>query len=469
MTMLDGIQTQALADADIASFFPSNFLWGAATSSYQIEGATREDGRGMSIWDHFSTLPGAIAGGETGDVAVDYYHRWPADIALMKELGFNSYCFSIAWPRILPDGSGPVNEKGLDFYERLIDNLLAQGITPCTKLYHWDLPQALQEKGGWENRDTAYLFAEYAEIVARRLGDRVPYWITHNEPWCASFLGYGIGVHAPGIRENQWAVQAAHHLLLSHGLAIPRLRAHVKPDAQLGITLNLYPVYPADDRPETQKGVAWVDAFKNRWFLDPIFRASYPQDFFEEFGVQPPVMLADDLTTISAPIDFLGVNYYSRTLVRGRTEEEVQEHGGSSKYEEVAGIPSSDYTAMGWEVYPQGLSDILMRINRDYAPPAIMITENGAAFNDELQNGSRVHDAERTSYLREHISSVANALANGVPMKGYFAWSLMDNFEWSEGYSKRFGIVYVDYPTQQRIVKDSGRWYSSFLTSQSAT
>ncbi len=468
MTMLDGIQTQGLTDADIASFFPSDFLWGAATSSYQIEGATREDGRGTSIWDRLCTLPGAVVGGDTGDIAVDHYHRWPEDIALMKELGFNSYCFSIAWPRILPDGVGTVNEKGLDFYERLVDNLLAQGIAPCTKLYHWDLPQALQDKGGWVNRDTAYHFAEYAEIVARRLGDRVPYWITHNEPWCAAFLGYGIGMHAPGVRDDQLAVQAAHHLLLSHGLAMPRLRAHTKADAQLGITLNLYPVYAADDRPETQQGVVWVDAFKNRWFLDPIFRASYPQDFFGEFGVQPPTMQQDDLATIAAPIDFLGVNYYSRTVVRGRSEEERNEQG-SGKYEEVAVIPGADYTAMGWEIYPQGLSDILVRVNQDYAPSAIMVTENGAAFDDALHNGSRVHDAERTAYLREHISAVARALAKGVPMKGYFAWSLMDNFEWSEGYSKRFGIVYVDYPTQQRIVKDSGRWYSSFLATQSAT
>lgn len=463
MSITEGFKPQEVADAELALSFPANFIWGAATSAYQIEGATREDGRGASIWDTFSATPGAVYRGDTGDIAVDHYHRTQEDLALMAGMGLNSYCFSIAWPRILPDGTGAVNSRGLDFYERLVDDMLAKGIVPFAKLYHWDLPQALEDRGGWRNRETALAFADYAEIVARRLGDRVPYWLTHNEPWCAAFLGYGIGIHAPGVRDRQAAVDAAHHLLLSHGLAIPRLRTYTNPQAQLAITLNLYPIYPADDSPETQHAVKYVDTFKNRWFLDPIFRGSYPEDFFQEFGTNPPPIQDGDFDIISTPIDILGVNYYSRNVVRGLPVTKSADGSQGDFYEEIPFVPGSSYTAMNWEVYPEGLYDMLARLHRDYKPRSIMVTENGAAYDDQWNGNDQVSDPERLEYLRTHIQAVAKALEHGVPMNGYFAWSLTDNFEWAEGYNKRFGIVYVDYPTQRRIIKDSGRWYASFI------
>ena len=452
-------------DTRTAPTFPTNFLWGASTSAYQIEGATSEDGRGASIWDAFATTPGATHEGHTGDVAADHYHRMHDDVALMADLGLGAYRFSIAWPRILPEGTGAINQRGLDFYDRLVDALLARGITPMATLYHWDLPLALEQRGGWLNRDTAYAFADYAEVVARRLGDRIDWWLTHNEPWCASFLGYGIGVHAPGQSDLQAASTAAHHLLLSHGLAVPRLRANLRETAQVGITVNLSPIFPEDETQETAQAYARADAFVNRWFLDPLFFGRYPYGLFGEKAIPPPPVESDDFAIIQAPIDFLGVNYYSRKVVRAPSEGDVGTMDSTLGFAEVAQVPGASYTQMGagWEVYPAGLTDLLVRLKRDYAPPAIIITENGAAFHDCWDGGCQINDTQRLAYVRDHIHALGQALAQGVPVRGYFLWSLLDNFEWGEGYSKRFGMVYVDYATQRRIVKASGRWYADFV------
>jgi len=461
----DQPKTALTTDLAIASAFPPTFLWGAATSSYQIEGATREDGRGPSIWDQFSATPGAVYQGHTGDIAADHYHRMQDDVNLMAEMGLGAYRFSIAWPRILPEGTGEVNERGLDFYDRLVDALLAKGIRPLVTLYHWDLPLALHERGGWLNRQTAYAFAEYAEVVAKRLGDRVEWWITQNEPWVAAFLGYGVGVHAPGLRDLHAACVAGHHLLLSHGLALPRLRGLTQPTAQVGITLNLYPVYPADDRPETAQAMQRADDFLNRWFLDPIFKGHYPQQLFTQLGVAAPPGEAADLALMAAPVDFLGVNYYSRRVVRGLLPGSAPSIWSPSGYEEVTAIPGARYTQMGtgWEVYPQGLTDLLVRLKEDYAPPALLITENGAAYEDHWDGDGHVSDPQRLDYVRGHIEAIAQAIAEGVPLRGYMLWSLLDNFEWGEGYSKRFGVVYVDFATQRRILKESGRWYAALV------
>jgi beta-glucosidase len=443
-------------DQHLATIFPPNFLWGAATASYQIEGAVHEGGRGPSIWDTFSATPGKVFQGDNGDIADDHYHRMPEDIELMARLGLQAYRFSIAWSRILPQGRGQVNNVGLDFYDRLVDNLLLKGIQPFATLYHWDLPQALQDEGGWLDRATAYAFADYAEIVARRLGDRVAGWITLNEPWCSAFLGYGIGIHAPGIQDRQSAFDAGHHLLLAHGLAVPRLRAFSK--AQVGTTLNFTPGYPADDRPETQQALERYDAFSNRWFLDPIARGSYPELLFEGPGIKQPPIANEDLAIISTPIDFLGINNYSRSVIRGHqadTPEDTIEH--------VTSIPEASYTDMGWEVYPDGLFSLLTRLHNEYHIPKMYVTENGAAFKDQWDSADVVEDPSRIAYLSSYIRAVGDAIQQGAPIQGYFVWSLLDNFEWAEGYSKRFGIVYVDYQTQRRIIKNSGHWYADLI------
>jgi len=466
MSITDNAKPVTMVNTHVASAFPADFLWGAATASYQIEGAAHEDGRGPSIWDQFAAIPGKVHQGENGDVATDHYHRMPEDVALMAELGLNAYRFSIAWPRILPQGTGSVNGRGLDFYDRLVDGLLARGITPFVTLYHWDLPLALHEKGGWLNRETASAFADYAEVVARRLGDRVDWWVTLNEPWCSAYLGYENGKHAPGICDKQSAYIAAHHLLLAHGLALPRLRAHTGQHAQLGITLNLTPIYAANEHPETLRGVEWTDKMSNRWFLDPIFLGNYPEGLFADAGVSPPPIQDRDLDIIATPIDLLGVNNYSRLLIRAHVEENGASDNRIKRYEHVAVVADSSYTEMGWEVYPRALTDVLVRVHRDYAPRAIVVTENGAAFADQWDGNNHVNDPQRVRYIREHIQALGQALAQGVPLRGYFVWSLLDNFEWAEGYSKRFGIVYIDYPTQRRIVKESGRWYADFITDQ---
>ncbi|MGQ9592966.1 MAG: GH1 family beta-glucosidase [Anaerolineae bacterium] len=441
--------------ADLLAF-PEHFTWGAATAAYQIEGAWDEDGKGPSIWDVFCRVPGAIQDGDTGDVACDHYHRWREDVALMRELGLRAYRFSVSWPRVLPEGRGKVNRPGLDFYDRLVDALLAAEIQPFVTLYHWDLPQALQEEGGWPVRDTARRFADFADVVSRRLGDRVRHWITLNEPWVVAYAGYGNGYYAPGIRNPLAAVQATHHLLLAHGLAVPVLRENGDAATQVGITLNLSPVHPASDRPADEEAARRYDGFLNRWFLDPLFRRRYPEDMLEMLGSALPDGYEEDLETIAVPVDFLGVNYYTRTVVADDPDSVVVE----TREVKPTGRP---YTEMGWEVYPEGLYEILTRVHRDYAPPCIYITENGAAFADQVDAEGRVHDAQRVGFLREHIAQAHRALEEGVPLAGYFVWTLLDNFEWAYGYSKRFGIVYVDFATQERIVKDSGIWYRGVI------
>ena len=435
--------------------FPDDFVWGVATSSYQIEGATKEDGRGESIWDTFAGTPGRVVDGDNGEVAVEHFHRYEDDVALMADLGVEAYRFSVAWPRVQPPGSGPVNPAGLDFYDRLVDALLARGITPWATLYHWDLPQPLEDAGGWPARDTAYRFAEYAGMVADRLGDRVKHFITLNEPWCSAFLGYASGRHAPGRSDGAAALAASHHLLLGHGLAVAELRSRV-PDAQVGITLNLYPVDPAHDGPGTQDAVRRIDGLSNRWFLDPVLRGAYPKDVMEDVAHVSDLSFVEpgDLERISTPLDFLGVNYYTRHVVAPGA------FPGSSAVEfRDRGLPT---TATGWEVDPDGLHDILTRVTRDYGDIPIVLTENGAAFDDVLEDG-QVHDLERLDFLRTHLLASRRAIRAGVPLRGYFAWSLLDNFEWAEGYAKRFGIVHVDFRTQVRTIKDSGLWYAAFL------
>lgn len=431
--------------------FPPNFVWGAATASYQIEGAWQADGKGESIWDRFSHTPGKVANGDTGDVACDHYHRWREDIGLMQALGLNAYRFSISWPRVLPNGRGPANAAGLDFYDQLVDGLLAAGIQPYATLYHWDLPQALQERGGWSNRDVAGWFSDYADLVSRRLGDRVQHWITHNEPWVVAFLGELFGMHAPGNRDLRRALLVSHHLLLSHGLALEPLRANAGAASHLGITLDFHPTYPASDRAEDEAAARRQDGFLNRWFADPLLRGSYPEDTVELFGAHMVEPQAGDMAIIRRPIDFLGINYYTRVVCRADGEAPFH----------AAQVPQpGEHTEMGWEVYPEGLYDLLTRLHTDYAPKALYITENGAAFADSLSATGQIEDSRRTAYLREHFSQAQRAIGAGVPLRGYFVWSLLDNFEWSHGYGKRFGLIYVDYATQARTIKQSGHWFS---------
>lgn len=442
--------------------FPEGFLWGVATSSYQIEGAWNEDGKGPSIWDVFSHTQGKIADGSTGDVACDHYHRWREDVALMKELGIKAYRFSVSWPRVLPQGRGPVNSKGLDFYDRLVDELLKNGIEPFLTLYHWDLPQALQDFGGWVNRDIAKWFADYAAVVARRLGDRVRWWATHNEPWVVAWIGHGWGEHAPGLRNPRCALQVAHHLLLSHGLAVEVLRDATGGAARIGIVLNLTSVHPASDTAEDHAAAHRADGFSNRWFLDPLFWGSYPKDLWEGFGPMVPEVHPGDMACISRRLDFLGVNYYTRAVVAHDAQ------GGPLQVKSVRPEKSA-YTEMGWEIYPQGLYELLIRLHRDYKPATIIITENGAAFADVVSADGRVHDQPRIDYLRDHLVQAHRAIREGVPLEGYFVWSLMDNFEWAHGYTKRFGLVYVDFSTQRRIPKDSALWYRDVIAANGLT
>ena len=435
--------------------FPGNFTWGAATSAYQIEGAWDADGKGPSIWDTFTRRCGRVQGGDSGRVAADHYHRWQEDVELMAALGLTAYRFSTAWTRILPAGAGPVNGPGLDFYDRLVDALLAKGITPYPTLFHYDLPQPLQDRGGWPKRDTAYRFSEYASVVARRLGDRVGHWITHNEPWITAVFGYLSGLHAPGRRSPTAALAALHHLLLSHGLALQALRAEVRSPADIGIALNLSPIYPASGSQGDARAASLVDCLMNRITLDPLLRGSYPAElsstrawrWLERGGIS-----AGDLQIISLPLDFVGVNYYSRGIVR--------------RLPLLQAMPvrarDSAYNLMG-EIYPQGLYDLLLRLHRDYAHPRLLVSENGAPFPDTVTPDGQVHDAQRTAYLQSHLEQVRRALQHGAPVGGYFVWSLLDNFEWAYGYSRRFGLVYIDYPTQQRILKDSGRWYAQMI------
>lgn len=449
------------------SDLPDGFVVGTATASYQIEGATREDGRGESIWDAFARVPGAIADGSTGDVADDHYHRWAEDVALMGDLGFDAYRFSIAWPRIQAEGTGPGNRAGLDFYRRLAETLRERGITPWATLYHWDLPQALEDRGGWLDRDTAMRFADYAALVGDALGDVITDWITLNEPWCSSFLGYASGHHAPGRRVGSRSAHAAHHLLLGHGHALEALRASV-PSARVGTTLNLYSVVPASDSEGDADAARRIDGLSNRLFLDPVLRGAYPADVLDDLGETAwfaENATDDDLKRISAPIDFLGINYYSRHTVAS----------GSAP---AAGAPASAYpgsehvrfvktgapvTQMGWEIHPDGMVDVLRQANALAPELPLYITENGAAYPDRVDADGGIDDPQRAEYLEAHLEAARDAVAEGLPLRGYFIWSLMDNWEWAWGYSRRFGIVHVDYETQKRTPKRSARWVADFL------
>lgn len=436
--------------------FPADFLFGAATSAYQIEGAVQEDGRGPSIWDEFSHTSGRIAGDDTGDNACDHYHRYRDDVQLMRELGVQSYRFSIAWPRLYPTGRGALNQKGLDFYKRLVDNLLEAGIQPTVTLYHWDLPQALQsQSGGWLSRDTAAAFADYVETVFRELGDVVPRFITLNEPWCSAVLGHFFGQHAPGTQDVRGAFMAAHHLLLAHGLALEAFRAAGLREAQIGITNILCDNVPASDRPEDVTAVTRMDALLNRWFLDPLLKGVYPAEI-QEFGVQA-LTQPGDLEKISAPVDFLGVNYYQRNVIEANPNDPLL---GASIV-----TPSGERTASGWGIHPEGLYRVLRRVRDEYSDLPIYITESGAAFEDVLEAG-QIHDTQRIRYHEGHLAAVQRAIADGVPVRGYFLWSLLDNFEWAEGYDKHFGLMYVDYETQQRIWKDSAKWYQQVIAAR---
>ncbi|MET9065982.1 GH1 family beta-glucosidase [Streptosporangium sandarakinum] len=449
--------TSATGSSDTGPLtFPEGFLWGAATAAYQIEGAAADDGRGPSIWDTFSRTPGKVRAGHTGDVACDHYHRRSDDVRLMRDLGLAAYRFSVSWPRIQPDGSGPVNPRGLDFYDRLVDELREAGVTPIVTLYHWDLPQSLEDRGGWIARDTAERFADYAAIMHARLGDRVETWTTLNEPWCSAFLGYGCGIHAPGRAEPELGFTAVHHLLLGHGLAVGALRAGGA--AKVGITLNLAPVIGDDP-----VAVSLVDGLQNRIFLDPVLRGEYPADVVERARRFTDWSFVEDgdLETIGRPIDLLGVNYYTPQTVAARPGEPASPVFPGSEGIAFGGADAPK-TAMGWAIQPFGLTDLLVRLSRDYPGTPLVITENGAAFDDEVKDGA-VHDPDRVSYLDAHLRAAHAAIEQGADLRGYMVWSLMDNFEWAEGYGKRFGVVHVDYTTQRRTPKDSALWYRDVI------
>jgi beta-glucosidase len=460
--------------------FDRRFLLGAATAAFQIEGANHSDGRTDSIWDAFCRVPGAVINADDGSVACDHYHRYADDVALMAELGLQSYRFSTSWSRVQPDG-GPVNEAGLDFYSRLVDQLLEHGITPWLTLYHWDLPQALEEKGGWRNRDTAELFRDYALNVHARLGDRVPVWTTLNEPWCAAFVGHVAGAHAPGLTDPAAGLAAMHHLLLGHGLTVQALR-EADPDLTLGITLNMSVIKAADpERAGDVDAARRIDGQLNRIFLDPIFRGSYPEDVVADvagLGLEDHIH-PGDLAVISSPIDALGVNYYHGELVSDRPAPDPQGNEAPTSRPTRSPFPAADgvynhsqglpTTAMGWEIQPDGLRELLVRVHEDYTDAAgvdLFVTENGAAFEDRPGEDGVVHDAERVDFLRSHLGAVLDAIDEGVPVHGYFYWSLMDNFEWAWGYQKRFGIVAVDYATQRRTIKDSGAEYARVIAAR---
>ena len=450
-------QAAPAGEPNLSIGLPAGFVMGVATSSFQIEGAAAEAGKGPSTWDTFCATAGKIVDGSNGDMACDHYHRWPEDLDLIASLGFKAYRFSIAWPRVVPAGRGKPNQAGLDFYERLVDGMLARGLDPYATLYHWDLPQPLEDAGGWTNRDTALAFADYADAVSARLGDRVKSYATLNEPWCSAFLGYAYGEHAPGRREWDACLRAIHHLLLAHGLAIPAMRANAAA-ADHGIVLNLTPGYPL--APDDEAAADRYDTMNHKVFLSPLFKGEYPPALAEN-GVSFPV-LAGDLKAISAPLDFLGVNYYTRTLI----SDDPNAAWPRVKHHRPTG---AEFTSMGWEVYPAGLTDLLLRLSRESGLP-LYVTENGAAYPDQTVAGPRgatqdgpVDDADRLAYFRAHLAAVSEASRCGADVRGYFAWSLLDNFEWAFGYSKRFGIVHVDFETQARTPKRSAHWFSGLI------
>ncbi len=449
--------------------FPPGFLFGTASSAFQIEGGCAADGKGPSIWDTFARTPGKIRTGENADTACDTYADPETDLAIMSELGLDAYRFSVAWSRVLPEGRGAVNPKGLDYYDRLVDALLARNLTPFLTLYHWDMPQALQDRcGGFAGRECAGLFADYAEIVARALGDRVRHWITLNEPWEHATLGHLLGAHAPG-RRNPWAAfRAAHHQLLGHGLAVERIRA-AAPGAQVGITLSLTPIIPATERPQDVRAARIADQFFNDFYLDGVFKGTYPEPLWSRIRLVRPRVLPGDMQVISRPIDFLGVNYYSREIARAAWYVPclgawVDEAATGGREAVIGGRP---YTASGREVYPPAMYDLLMRVKNEYGNPLTYITENGAAFTDVIADGC-VHDPRRVAFLDGYMAEAARALRDGLNLKGYFIWSLVDNFEWNVGYSARFGLVYVDHASQRRTIKDSGLWLKALIAHQKA-
>jgi beta-glucosidase len=445
--------------------FPENFLWGTATAAYQVEGAVDEGGRGTSIWDTFSHTPGKVHHDDTGDIACDQDHRLDEDLNLMSELGMQAYRFSVAWPRIQPEGSGPTNQQGIDYYRRLVEGLRQRSIEPMLTLYHWDLPQALEDRGGWTKRETSERFAEYASVVYEALSDEVGSWITLNEPWVSAWMGYGLGVHAPGHKDSNKALAATHHLLLGHGLAMERMRSSGD-NNQLGVTFNLHPGHPSRNTQADREAACRVDGQANRLYLDPLFRGEYPEDVFSyygERGADLSFVRDGDLQKISVPIDFLGINYYFRNTVRDAPVEE----GRGVPFADLGARPvvphAAEKTAMGWPVEPDGLTEMLVRIKDEYADVPIYVTENGRAVNDYIDPEGGVDDEERIAYLDSHFRAAHEAIERGVNLRGYMVWSLLDNFEWAEGYSKRFGIVFVEYGTQRRVPKSSARWYSEVI------
>jgi beta-glucosidase len=463
------VSTPVTPTADVAGVaepellrFPADFLWGTATAAYQIEGAARADGRGPSIWDTFSHTPGRVQNGDNGDVAVDHYHRYAEDIALLAALGVRAYRFSVSWPRVQPDGRGPVNQRGLDFYRRLVETLAGHGIEPVVTLYHWDLPQALQNGGGWLARDTAARFADYAATVAGALGDQDAQWTTLNEPWCSAFLGYAVGQHAPGIADPAMAFRAAHHLLLGHGLAAHAIRAATLSRAQVSLVLNPAPVTPASDRPADLDAARRVDAVQNRLFLDPVLRGHYPADLAADTAhwTNGDFVRPGDEHVIATPLDMLGVNYYQPLRVAAGAAGEYG-HPGTAGTRMLP--PPGARTAMDWEIEPRGLVEVLERIHADYPRVPLVVTENGAAFDDRIGPDGRIHDADRIRFLDGHVRAAHTAIERGVDLRGFFVWSFLDNFEWAEGYAKRFGLVYVDYASQRRILKDSGYWFRDVI------
>ncbi|MGW2469232.1 GH1 family beta-glucosidase [Streptomyces bauhiniae] len=438
---------------DLAAF-PDNFRWGTATSAYQIEGAVTEDGRSPSIWDTFSHTPGKIDGDDNGDTACDHYHRWRDDLGLMRQLGVDMYRLSVAWPRVMPGGDGPVNPKGLAFYDELTDALLEAGITPSVTLYHWDLPQVLQDRGGWPERDTAEHFAAYASAVAERLGDRVTHWATLNEPLCSAWIGHLEGKMAPGLTDLTAAVRASYHLLLGHGLATQAIRA-AAPGAEVGIVTNLSTVHAATDRPEDLAAAHRQDGHVNRWWLDPVHGRGFPADMVEVYGVELP-QKPGDLETIAAPLDWLGLNYYMPAHV-------ADDPNGPAPYARSVRREGVPRTGMDWEIDASGIETLLLRLTEEYGARRIYVTENGSSFPDRVGPDGTVDDPERRAYLESHLAACASAAAKGAPLAGYFAWSLMDNFEWAYGYDKRFGLFHVDYATQARTIKASGRRYAEII------
>jgi beta-glucosidase len=428
--------------------FPRGFVWGAATAAYQIEGAWNKDGKGASIWDTFAHTQGKIHNAETGDIAVDHYERYAEDFALMKQIDIKAYRMSLSWPRILPQGHLHVNDRGFDFYDRLVDSLLALNIEPFITLYHWDLPQALQDLGGWNNRDVCGYFADYAAMAVRRLGDRVRNWITINEPWVIATNGNITGEHAPGLTDSKTGMQVAHHLLVGHGMATQAIRSS-RSDASVGIAISLRPADPDSDSEEARAHANYLWQKDSAWFLDPLFKACYPPTILRDLGADAPQVQPNDFALIAQQLDFLGVNYYTRTLVNAKGEH--------------IKAPGAEYTEMDWEVCPAAFNRMLVEMNRDYELPPIFITENGAAVADQLTEEGHVHDPRRIKYMHDHLVELRRAMRSGVKVSGYFVWSLLDNFEWACGFSKRFGLIYVDFATQKRYLKDSAYWYERVI------